>query len=153
MTADRAHHHDPGSRFEDAGIPDLQDGTPQQQQAEDPQEMPLPGESPNAAVDWGITAEEQREGEPHSRRLAREVPDPALAEIGDDREGTASSDVESSDIDARGDETAADVAVGRLANEQGVVPGDGEVDTEATDVGTDSGGLTPEEQAMHLDPE
>lgn len=59
MTADRSRHHDPGSRFEDAGIPDLQDGTPEQQEAEDPEELPLPGDAPNASVDWGTTAEEQ----------------------------------------------------------------------------------------------
>lgn len=148
MTADRAHHHDPGSRFEDAGIPDLQDGTPQQQRAEDPQELPLPGESPNASVDWGTTVEEQREREPHSRRLSRELPDPALTEIGDDVGGTSASD-----IDERRDENAPDVTVGRLVNEQGVVPGDAEADTEAADIGPDAGGLTPEEQAMHLENE
>lgn len=148
MAADRAHHHDPGSRFEDAGIPDLQDGTPEQQQAEDPQELPLPGDAPNASVDWGTTVEEQLEGEPHSRRLAREEPDPALTEIGDDLEGTAVRDL---DLGSDGD--ASDFRVGRLANEQAVVPGDDEDDTQAIDVGADGGGLTPEEQAMHLEPE
>lgn len=80
MTAD-PHRHDPGSRFEDAGVPDLQDGTPEQQAAEDPQESPLPGEAPNASVDWGTTAEEQLQGEPHDLRLSREEPDPVLEEI------------------------------------------------------------------------
>jgi hypothetical protein len=129
MTADRAHHRDVDSRFEDAGIPDLQDGTPEQQQAEDPQELPLPGDQPGASVDWGTTAEEQVEGEPLSLRLSREEPDAVL-----------------SDDDA-------DVSVGRLVNEQDVVPGDDEVDTEAADVGKDWGGLTQEEQAMHIEPE
>jgi hypothetical protein len=147
MTAERAHHHDPGSRFEDAGIPDLQDGTPEQQWAEDPEELPLPGDSPNASVDWGTTADEQLEGEPHTARLTRETADPALAEIGDDFEGTDAPDFD------RVEGIEADVAVGRLVNEQDALPGDTEVDTEAADVGMDGGGLTPEEQAMHLEPE
>jgi hypothetical protein len=129
MTANGAHHRDVESRFEDAGIPDLQDGTPEQQQAEDPQELPLPGDQPGASVDWGTTAEEQAEGEPLSLRLSREEPDAVLSD---------------DDVDA---------SVGRLVNEQDVVPGDDEVDTEATDVGKDWGGLTQEEQAMHIEPE
>lgn len=148
MTPDRTHPHrpDPGSRFEDAGIPDLQDGTPEQQWAEDPEELPLPGDAPNASVDWGTTVEEQLEGEPLTRRLSREEADPALAEIGDDLEGTTEQDVDRVDDDS-------DVSVGRLVNEQDLAPGDEEVDTEAADVGADGGGLTPEEQAMHLEPE
>jgi hypothetical protein len=137
MTADRAHHHDPGSRFEDAGIPDLQDGTPEQQEAEDPQELPLPGDAPNASVDWGTTVEEQIEGEPHDVRLARELPDPVLEEINDGRR-------------RRADESA---DVGRLVNDERLQPGDTEPDTDATDVGSDGGGLTQEERAIHLEPE
>jgi hypothetical protein len=38
-------------------------------------------------------------------------------------------------------------------NEQRAEPGDDEADTEAADVGRDSGGLTQEEQAMHIEPE
>src|SRR5690348_13594998 len=67
---------DPRSPFEDEGIPDLQDGTPQQQWAEDPQQAPLPGEDGfAAAADYGTTANEQREGEGLARRLAREQPE------------------------------------------------------------------------------
>jgi hypothetical protein len=137
MTADRPRHHDPGSRFQDAGIPDLQDGTPEQQEAEDPEELPLPGDAPNASVDWGTTAEEQREGEPLDVRLAREEPDPALEEVNDGRRRP-------------GDDRA---EVGRLVNDERLQPGDIESDTGASDVGMDSGGLTQEEQAIHLEPE
>jgi hypothetical protein len=136
MTAD-PHHHDPGSRFEDAGIPDLQDGTPEQQQAEDPQELPLPGDAPNASVDWGTTVEEQLEGEPHDLRLSREEPDPVLDEINGGRRRPSVAENE----------------VGRLANDERLQPGDTEPDTDATDVGMDGGGLTQEEQAIHLEPE
>jgi hypothetical protein len=137
MTADRPHHHDPGSRFEDAGIPDLQDGTPEQQEAEDPQELPLPGDAPNASVDWGTTVEEQVEGEPHDVRLAREEPDPTLVEINGARRRPSG---------AGGD-------VGRLVNDERLQPGDAQPDTDASDIGTDGGGLTQEEQAVHLEPE
>ena len=67
--------HDPRSRLEDEGIPDLQDGTPQQQWAVDPQEAPVPADHPVAVDDFGTTVEEQIEGEPLDDRLDREVPE------------------------------------------------------------------------------
>jgi hypothetical protein len=66
---------DPHSRFEDEGIPDLQDGTPEQQWAVDPQEAPLPADHPVAVDDFGTTVEEQIEGEPLGARLGREEPE------------------------------------------------------------------------------
>lgn len=66
---------DPHSEFEDAGIPDLQDGTPQQQQAVDPQQAPLPGDRPMGLDEFGTTVEEQIEGEPLDLRVGREVPE------------------------------------------------------------------------------
>src|SRR5690606_22231423 len=44
---------DPRSRFEDEGIPDLQNGTPEQQWAEDPQEAPLPADYPVGVDEYG----------------------------------------------------------------------------------------------------
>jgi len=61
--------------LEDDGIPDLQDGVPEQDWAEDPQFAPVPGDRANASVDYGTTALEQSEGESLDGRLAREVPD------------------------------------------------------------------------------
>ncbi|GAB3894821.1 DUF5709 domain-containing protein [Microbispora bryophytorum] len=66
---------DPRSRFEDEGFPDLQEGTPEQQWAEDPQEMPLPGDRPLGLDEYGTTPNEMREGESIGGRLSREVPD------------------------------------------------------------------------------
>jgi hypothetical protein len=63
--------------LEDDGIPDLQDGVPEQDWMEDPQFAPVPGERPNASVDYGTTAREQAEGESLDGRLAREIPDDA----------------------------------------------------------------------------
>lgn len=62
---------------EDEGIPDLQDGTPGQQWAEDPEFEPLPGEDAGASTDVGTTALEQSDGESLDSRLSREVPDTA----------------------------------------------------------------------------
>ncbi|MEV4800575.1 DUF5709 domain-containing protein [Nonomuraea sp. NPDC049421] len=73
-----SHHvpeHDPRSRFEDEGIPDLQDGTPQQQWAVDPQEAPLPADEPVAVEEFGTTDDEQIQGESLSGRLDREMPE------------------------------------------------------------------------------
>ncbi len=66
---------DPHSEFEDAGIPDLQDGTPEQEWAVDPQQAPLPADQPTAVDDFGTTVEEQIGGEPLDRRVDREVPE------------------------------------------------------------------------------
>ncbi|HEX5568394.1 MAG TPA: hypothetical protein VFY14_15970 [Streptomyces sp.] len=66
---------DPGGSPEDEGIPDMQDGTPEQQRANDPQQMPVPGERPVAAEQWGTTYAEQVEGKPLEDRLAEEEPD------------------------------------------------------------------------------
>jgi hypothetical protein len=60
--------------LEDDGIPDLQDGVPEQDWMEDPQFAPVPGERPSASVDYGTTAAEQAEGESLDGRLAREIP-------------------------------------------------------------------------------
>jgi len=64
---------DPHSEFEDEGIPDLQDGTPEQEWAVDPQRAPLPADQPVAVDDYGTTVAEQIEGEPLDLRVNREV--------------------------------------------------------------------------------
>jgi hypothetical protein len=62
--------------YEDDGIPDIADDDHQTAAAaEDPQFAPVPGERPNASVDFGTTALEQSEGESLDGRLAREEPD------------------------------------------------------------------------------
>jgi hypothetical protein len=61
---------------EDEGLPEVaQDDSPAMAAAEDPEFAPLPGERPNAAVDFGTTSVEQADGESLDGRLAREVPD------------------------------------------------------------------------------
>jgi uncharacterized protein DUF5709 len=130
--------HDPRSRFEDEGIPDLQDGTPQQQWAEDPQEHPLPGDRPVAVHTYGTTAEEQRQGEPLDGRLARERPD-----VG----------VEGDDTDGAYPVWSADEPAGRLVEDDEGVRTDTEKDAVANEVGADGGGFTAEEEAVRVRPE
>ncbi|MFB4318316.1 DUF5709 domain-containing protein [Actinomadura sp. 21ATH] len=114
---------------EDEGIPDLQDGTPEQYWAEDPQEAPIPGDRPLAMDQFGTTAEEVREGESLDGRLAREEPD----------------------VPAPVNEPAN--PAGRLvAEDEGAHP-DTESEAVAMDAGDDGGGYDPEERAMRIDEE
>jgi hypothetical protein len=71
----RSPEPDPHSELEDEGIPDLQDGTPGQEWAVDPQQAPVPRDHPIAVDDFGTTIEEQIEGEPLDLRVAREQPE------------------------------------------------------------------------------
>lgn len=67
--------HDPGTEPEDEGIPDLQDGSPEAEEANDPQRIPVPGDEPVAADRFGTTFSEQVEGEPLGERLDEEEPE------------------------------------------------------------------------------
>jgi hypothetical protein len=160
---------DPLSRFEDEGIPDLQDGTPQQQRAVDPQEAPLPGDRPVAVDDFGTTVEEQIEGEPLDGRLAREEPEeepvfgvpeeaPRAAEPEtEDEEPELSPDGGlgvGSELDTRRLVEPQDQVVEADGHQAGrlVEPADGSPEA-ADDAGADMGGYTAEESAMRIEPE
>lgn len=121
---------DPRPEFEDEGIPDLQDGYPEQWWAEDPQQAPVPGDEPIAVDDHGTTAEEQREGESLDGRLSREEPD------WDQGAGRPASE-----------------RAGRLVEEDEGIRPDTEKDAVADDVGPDTGGFTAEEEAMRIEDE
>jgi uncharacterized protein DUF5709 len=122
---------DPESSLEDEGIPDMQDGTPQQQWANDPQQQPVPGDEPMAIDDYGTTADEQYESESLDGRLAREEAEPTDP--------------------ATAAETA-EPAVRVVEPDQGAAP-DTEKDMVAEDVGPDTGGYSPEERAVHIRPD
>jgi hypothetical protein len=122
-------NHDPRSELEEQGIPDLQDGYPQQQWAEDPQQAPVPGDEPMALEDFGTTAEEEREGESLDGRLSREEPD----------------------VGAGAPETPR--GAGRLVQQDEGVRDDTESEEIAEDVGPDTGGFTAEEAAMRVERE
>lgn len=137
--------YDPGSVFEDEGIPDLQDGTPGQQLAVDPQEMPLPTDAPAAVENFGVTASEQRAGEPLAERLKQEEPDfgeqlrrPGHAQ-GDPGGGSEPSWPQSEPY-----------AVGRLVAPDHGLGEDTEAQALAEDYGADGGGFSAEEAAVHM---
>jgi Family of unknown function (DUF5709) len=123
-------NRDPRSELEEEGIPDLQDGYPQQQWAEDPQQAPVPGDEPVALEDFGTTAEEEREGESLDGRLSREEPDVGA-----------------------GGATEIPRGAGRLVQQDEGVRDDTESEEIAEDVGPDSGGFTAEEAAMRVERE
>jgi hypothetical protein len=127
---------EPSSPFEDEGLPDLDRQEPEQVatgQLEGTIEPPH--DTPVAVDDYGTTAAEQHDREPLDGRLAREEPD-VLA-----------------DAAVYPDESVDQKPVGRLvAPDEGAQP-DTEKDMVAADVGTDLGGQTAEEAAMHAEPE
>ncbi|MGW5019105.1 hypothetical protein [Streptomyces sp. NHF165] len=87
--AEPAGTHDPGVSPEDEGIPNLQDGTPEQQWSSDPQQESVPGDLPTAGTRAAPTPAESREGESLDERLAQQEPeaDPrAAAEPGAGRD-------------------------------------------------------------------
>ncbi|GII00301.1 DUF5709 domain-containing protein [Planobispora takensis] len=98
--------HDPHSRLEDEGIPDLQDGTPQQQWAVDPQEAPIPGDRPMALDDFGTTVDEQIQGESLEGRIRREVPEeqPVFGVDPGQRAGRMDDDRDDLELSASGPE-------------------------------------------------
>ncbi|WP_326689749.1 hypothetical protein OIE63_23050 [Streptomyces sp. NBC_01795] len=71
---------DPGGDPEEEGIPDLQDGTPEQERSSDPQQQPVPGDSPTAPTLAAPTPAELHEGESLEERLAEEEPEETVAE-------------------------------------------------------------------------
>lgn len=129
---ERPWEREPSPTPEDEGLPDLQDGSPEAEWAEDPQEMPLPGDEPVAAEEYGVTAEEQREGEPLDLRLEREeadvAPEPEPSE-------------------------EPDRAAGRIVEADEGVRTDAEADAVAAEAGEDVAGRSPEERAMRVEPE
>jgi hypothetical protein len=106
------------------------------------EEMPVPGETPTAVDDWGTTVEEERAGEPLDVRLSREVPDV-----------DASTDADESPDADNPYPVDRDERVGRLVEPDEGAREDTEPDAVAVEVGTDLGGFSAEERAMHIEPD
>ena len=133
------------SDAEAEGIPDPGYSGPGQLEAGDTEGTVEPPRDVGIAVDdFGTTAGEMHDGEPLDGRLSREEPDVlAAADLpADESEGAATP------FDER-----AGQGVGRLVEPDEGVRADTESDLVATDAGTDLGGYTAEESAMHLEPE
>ena len=137
---------DPADPFEEEGLasPDPEYGG--KRITGDPQEeIAVPGDRPIAVDDFGTTAEEERAGEPLDRRLSREEPD--LLE----RAATTPAD-ESPDAD-QPYPVDREERVGRIVESDEGARSDTEPDAVAAEVGTDLGGFSAEERAMHIEPE
>ena len=133
------------SDAEAEGIPDPGYSEPGQLAAGDTEGTVEPPHDTALAVDdFGTTASELHDGESLDGRLAREEPDVLAAQ-------TLPAD-ESEGADTPFDERAGQ-GVGRLVEPDEGARGDTEADLVATDAGTDLGGYTAEEAAMHLEPE
>lgn len=130
---------EPPSQLEPGGISDLADPDPSERGLVDP-----PRDTAVAVNDFGTTPGEQAGGESLDGRLAREQAD-VLADLGTDT-------VASEKLDDT-DEQRAGQTVGRIVESDEGARRDTESEMVATDVGTDRGGYSAEEAAMHLEPE
>ncbi len=139
------HTPEPASPFEAEGIPDTGEATDAQRATGDAAsaygEEP-PHDVPLAVDDYGTTAAEEHAGEPLDLRVSHEEPDvlAAVDQAADESE-TADGSVGA----------GAGQGVGRLVEPDEGGRGDTESDLVARDEGTDLGGYSAEESAMHLD--
>lgn len=117
------------SAAEAEGVPDLGDhADPTEVQTEPPHDTAI------AVDDFGTTAAEQRAGESLTGRLERELPDVQVTDV------------------APAEDERAGQGVGRLVEPDEGVRADTDPEAFAEDVGTDLGGYSAEESAMHIDP-
>jgi hypothetical protein len=132
---------EPDSEFEEEGIPDPGDTNPEVEATGDPgYGLIAPGDHPLAADDFGTTAAEEAAGETLDTRLAREEPDFLSAE--DEHADTVDDDVDTP-FHQPG-------SVGRLVEDDEGIRGDETPEAIAHDTGTDGGGESAEEAAMHV---
>lgn len=136
---------DPADPYEEAGLPATDDALPGKLITGDEQDdVVVPNDRPTYVNQYGTTDLEQELGEPLSQRLAHEEPD-VLDRLDDPWTETGNPDGNPYPTDP-------EERVGRL-----VAPDEGahsDVDAEevALDVGTDTGGFSAEERAMHIEP-
>jgi Family of unknown function (DUF5709) len=111
----------------------------------------VPPERWSAGVRFGTTEAEQADGESLDQLLAEEEPDIAFDEDDERLEDIAGDeDAGDEDVDGLLLDDGPDPRAGRLvAEDEGAHPDD-EEDLVASDVGTDAGGATAEEAAMHV---
>ncbi|WP_285708545.1 DUF5709 domain-containing protein [Microtetraspora sp. NBRC 16547] len=155
MTQHTRPEPDPRSRAEDEGIPDLREGTPEREWAHDPQEEPIPAESPVGIDECGTTSEEMARGEPLDMRLRREVPDKTLlyGSFEDAEPAAADERVPYGGEEDTGYPEDARRPTGRLVDPDEGVRADVDQQMIGEDVGPDVGGYGPEETAMRIEPE
>lgn len=136
---------EPPSAAEAEGIPDSGINTPEQVAAGDEaNSMEPPHDTELAVQEYGTTAAEQHEGEGVDTRVAREEPEVL------DAAGTGADESEGADTPF--DERAGQ-GVGRIVEPDEGARADEVSEMVGQDVGTDLGGYTAEESAMHVEPE
>ena len=135
----------PPSEFEAEGVPDPgwapenADSTGQlESTTEQPRDVPL------ASDEFGTTARELHDGESLEGRISREEPD-VLERVDLPADESAGADTPFAEGAGQG--------IGRLVEPDEGARADTESDLVAQDVGTDLGGYSAEEAAMHLEPE
>ena len=117
-----------------------------------------PPERPREVESYGITAQEQRDGESIDMRLEEELPDDpqdehdprAHVRHGDDRVGGDDPDAISVEDDFLGDPEVGDRRAGRLVAPDEGAHEDRESDLLANDEGFSGGAASAEEAAVHV---
>ena len=136
---------DPADPFEEEGLASPDPEYAAKRITGDPQEeIAVPAEQPIAVTDYGTTQAEEATEEPLDQRLAREEPDMA------ERAGVDAD--ESPDADQPYPEDPEE-RVGRIVETDEGARADDEATAVAHDVGTDKGGFSAEERAMHVVPD
>lgn len=136
---------DKPSEHEAEGVPDPLFADPGQLESGGTEATTEPPHDMAVAVeDFGTTAREVSAGESLDGRVGREAPD-VLAQAQRPPDESAGADTPFDERAGQG--------IGRLVEpDEGAHP-DAESDLVATDAGTDLGGYSAEETAMHLEPE
>jgi hypothetical protein len=132
--------------MEAEGIPDLERSN-DAELSYDPADaygMEPPRDAPLASDEFGTTAAEMHDGESLDGRISREEPD-VIDLVDQPADESATADTPFSERAGQG--------VGRLVEPDEGARTDTEADMVAADVGTDLGGYSAEESAMHLEPE
>jgi hypothetical protein len=134
------------SPMEAEGIPDLERSSDSllSTDPEDAYGMEPPHDTAIAVDEFGTTAAEMHDGEPLDGRIAREEPD-VLAFVDVPADESQGSDTPFDERSGQG--------VGRLVESDEGARTDNEAEMVASDVGTDLGGYSAEESAMHIEPE
>ena len=135
----------PADPFEEEGLASPDPEYDAKRITGDPQEeTAVPAERPIAVTDYGTTQAEEAADEPLDQRLAREQPDMSERAAADADESPGAHQPYPEDPDER---------AGRIVETDEGARADDEADAVAHDVGTDKGGFSAEERAMHIVPD
>ncbi len=132
------------SPFEAEGIPDPGETSEGQDASGAAGGEEPPHDTAMAVESFGTTAEEEHEGEPLDLRVSHEEPE-VLAAVDQDADESQGADTPFAEASGQG--------VGRLVQPDEGGRGDRESDLVARDEGTDLGGYSAEESAMHTETE